>query len=148
MRLIRLITLLCMCGPAMADALLFDAYTYHPRSQPWMQNKTPGVQWIGDSGLTIGAFCNSYSASTMHPEQPGTGRRNCQQTFDAGWTFGGRRPIDYGLMTAGAVGYDRGVRIGGVYVMPIIAPFIRLGPVQLMLLAPRTYHLGIRADLP
>ena len=143
----RALLLLLLCGAANADSVLVDVYTYHPKDQPWLQNKTPGVHWIDDGGLTIGAFCNSYSASKMHPEQPGTGRKNCAQTYDLGWTWGGQRRIDYGLMAVGAVGYGRGIRIAGVHVMPIVSPFVRLGPLQLMLLAPRTYHLGIRAEL-
>ena len=139
------------CSSAHADYLLFDIYTRHPRTQPWMQNKTPGLQYISDGGWTVGGFCNSYSASDLKPELDAagrsTGRRNCADTWDIGrtWDSGGKAAA--GLMVAGAWGYGRGIPIGHTHMMPIVMPYLRLGPVQIGALAPATWHLALRVNL-
>ena len=149
--MIRALALAFLCTAAQADAVLFDVYTKHPDSQPWMQNKTPGIQYVADNGLTVGGFCNSYSASDLKPEYDSAGRtqgrRNCANTWDAGWTWDSGGRAGAGLVALGALGYGRGIAVGHVHVMPVVMPYLRLGPVQLGVLAPATWHLSLRFHL-
>jgi hypothetical protein len=149
--MMRALMLLLLCGTAHADYVLFDVYTKHPDSQPWMQNKTPGIQYISNDGWTIGGFCNSYSSSQLKPERDelgrSTGRKNCAQTWDIGRTWDSGGKFAAGAMVAGAWGYGRGVRIGNTHMMPIVMPYLRIGPVQVGALAPATWHLALRVNL-
>jgi hypothetical protein len=129
---------------AYADSFVTHLYTKHPREQPWMQNKTPGIGYQFDEGYQIGVYCNSYSASKLKPEN--NINRNCNTSYYAAYVYN----WEYAnLIIGGVKGYNRGIHIPGFNadIQPLISPGIKLGPIHINVLAPKTYHLSIESKL-
>jgi hypothetical protein len=96
-----------------------DGTTYR---EPY-NNRNFGLYFIADSGLTLGAYRNSYGFNTAY----------------AGWTWHGPTfgPLQPAVTTVLATGYRR---VHGVGVLrPMVLPSLRLeGPAGVAL----RYHLG------
>jgi hypothetical protein len=86
-------------------------------------NRNPGLYYIADSGLTVGAYRNSYFHSTVY----------------AGWTWHGPTfgPLQPSVTAVLATGYRRVHGVG--LLRPMVLPSLRLeGPAGVAL----RYHLG------
>lgn len=95
---------------AHADTIGLHVASWH--SVQGYNNFNPGAYWQGDSGATVGAYCNSESRSRLFPDA-----KRCDMSAYAGWTF------TYGIFsaTAGVItGYRRGPT-------PMVLPTVKLG---------------------
>jgi hypothetical protein len=151
-------------GSAQADTFGLHVYTkhaapgaepadsaWHGQSKLWNDN-TVGAYWRDDSGLTLGAYCNSYSR-TERNLAPNGGRASIQQsscnvTKYIGWTWETNLVGDLRVAASAVVmhGYGRNlhnITTGGANFYAVAVPSIALGPVRVTLVGQREYHLSL-----
>lgn len=151
-------------GSAQADTIGLHLYTKHaapgvePGDSAWAgqrrlwNDNTLGAYWRDDSGMTLGAYCNSYSRPE-HNVGP-TGNRayiqqsRCNVTKYAGWTWETTLVGDLRAAATAVVmhGYGRNlhnITTGGANFYAVAVPSLALGPVRVTLAGPREYHLSL-----
>jgi hypothetical protein len=115
-----LVAALLAATTAQADTIGLHLASWH--SKPGYNNVNPGAYWRGDSGLTVGAYCNSESRSALFP-----GARRCELARYVGYSFEAG-PV---TLTAGVIdGYQRGA-------VPMVLPSVKLGDTLRLAFIPR-----------
>ena len=110
MRIIAPLLLAAAASTAQADTIGMHVASWH--SEPGFNGRNPGAYWRADSGLTLGAYCNSQSRSTRFPDAP-----TCKVSTYAGQSF----EVGPVTLTAGII---TGYAIGTV---PMVIPSVKLG---------------------
>lgn len=99
---------------AHADTIGLHISSWH--SEPGFNGRNPGAYWRADSGLTLGAYCNSQSRSARFLDAP-----TCKVSTYAGQSF----EVGPVTLTAGII---TGYAIGTV---PMVLPSLKLGQLRI-----------------
>ena len=110
---------------AHADTVGLHVASWHDRAG--YNNVTPGLMYRSNSGLTVGAYCNSESRSARFQAAP-----RCRVSGYAGQTW------DWEITPGLTVGITAGVLTGYQRnpVLPFVVPSIRIGEHLRVLYAP------------
>ena len=136
-----------VADPAAADSFGLHLVSDHFGSKKPKNNDNWGIYYRGDSGLTAGIYCNSYSKPGVYK-----GASNCDTTKYVGkaWLTEFTGPFgvsgDYGGALALAHGYGERLalaRVGGAHLTVIPLPTLRYGHLRLSGIG----HKGIHAQL-
>jgi hypothetical protein len=122
--------------PAPALASTFLLHTVSGHGTGGYNNLNPGLGIRSDSGLTLGAYCNSESRSARFP-----GAKVCQPSAYLGQHY------DWNLVPGVRFGLTGGVLVGysRAQVLPFVLPSLLFGDHLRVLFAPAIEPKGVSA---
>lgn len=134
------------------------ADSYWAGQKKLWNDRTWGAYYRADSGLTLGAYCNSFSRTERNVAPTGLRadiqQSRCNVTTYVGWTVeahplpNAAPDLRVALTPVVMHGYGAnrpGFTVGGARLVAAPIPSLAWGPVRLSLVGPHEYHLSLEA---